>query len=335
MISIKSYLIRSFGFEEASRRAIGVLLQALEAHAVQGDDIDYEQFRSHIRELSRRFTEQTTADELLVVAGAVAASLREYGERTTRYVRAQSAEYQQMLSMLTETIATMTQGSERSITRLRDIEKQLESASIIEDVRTIRLKLGQCLESLREEVEAQENTAAVTATELRESIARSHAYLESVVGEVQRDPVTGLPGRQAAEAAFAEAAASTRSYYVIAFIADRIQAINSRFGYAVGDRVLRKICSHFRGALSADDHIFRWRGPSFVALVESGPAISDVRREVAQIWGTKMDELTQVGSRSVLLPISATCAVFPMTRTVGMLTEKIDQFVTSQGFVDS
>ncbi len=331
MISIRRYLAkRDSRVEDVLRRALGVLLQAIEAHAVPGDEVDYEQFKSSIREIASQFTDETPAEELLVIAGAVASSLKEYGQRTTRFVRAQSAEYQQMLSMLTETVAAVTQGSERSVARLREIEKQLERASVIEDVRTLRLKLGQCLESMREEIAQQEMRAAVTAAELRASIEKSQASLHVVSSHEENDPVTGLPGREAAEAALKEAIESKRCYYAVVFVANRVQAINSRFGYAVGDRVLRKLCEHFRAALSAEDRIFRWRGPSFMALVERGPAVDDVRKEIARIAGAKIEEMMEIGARSVLLPISASIAVFSMSPSVKLLAAKIDQFAASQ-----
>src|SRR5579884_691790 len=49
MISIRRYLAkRDSRVEDVLRRALGVLLQAIEAHAVPGDEVDYEKFKSSI-----------------------------------------------------------------------------------------------------------------------------------------------------------------------------------------------------------------------------------------------------------------------------------------------
>jgi diguanylate cyclase (GGDEF)-like protein len=331
VLSIKRYLVNGDArAEQALRRVIGVLLHAVEAHAVHGDEVDYEQFRSGLRDIASQFTDATPPQELLVMAGAVATSLKEYAERTSRYVRTQSAEYQHMVAMLTETVAIITDGSDRAVTRLRDIEKQIERASVIEDIRSLRLKLGQCLESIQEEIQQQENQAAVTAADLRAHMEKSQAIMQSVLPDHGVDPVTGLPSRAAAEAALTVAAKGEHDLYAVVFVADRVQAISSRFGHAVGDRVLRKVCEHFRSALSAEDRVFRWSGPTFVALLARGRAVEDVRKEIARIASAKLEDVIEIGARSVLLPISASWSVFPMTSSPKLLIGKIDQFARSQ-----
>jgi len=332
VVSIKRYLVSDSARPEAAlRRVISVLLQAVETHSVEGDKVDHEQFQASIRQITATLTEQTAAEELLVIAGAVAGALKDHAERTTRFVRAQSREYQRMLAMLTETVASITQGSEQSVNRLRDIERQLERTTVIEDVRLLRMKLEQCLESMREEIRQQEASAAATVAELQASLERAQANFQAVAVNEAADPVTGLAGRMAAEAALQEAIASRRACYVVVIVANRVQAINARFGYAVGDRVLHKLCHHFRSALSAADRMFRWQGPALLALLERSHSVDDVRKEIARIAAVKIEDAIEIGSRSVLLPISGSYTVFPVSSSLKLLIARIDQFIASQG----
>ena len=101
MISITKYLRdRTRDDEAALRRTVSLLLQLIELHAIEGDALDYAQFRSGIHEITSRFSENTPSEEILVISGKVATSFKEYTERTTRFVTAQSAEFQRMLNML-------------------------------------------------------------------------------------------------------------------------------------------------------------------------------------------------------------------------------------------
>jgi diguanylate cyclase (GGDEF)-like protein len=320
--------------DEVFRRIIAILLQAIEIHAVEGDAVDCQHFKFSIRHAADQFSDTTTADEALVMAGSVTATLCEYGERTTRYIRLQSAEYQHMVTMLAETIVAITQGSERGTNHLRDIEKQLKGASVIEDVRLLRLKLGECLESIQEQIEAQAYEAATTASRLTASIAESERRIQESALPVDCDPVSGVPGMRAAEAALFHAVQSGRHVYAAAVVPNSIQAINSRFGESAGDRVLARIRQELERHISAEDRVFRWQGPCFVLLLERGPSLDAVRAEMSRIVGAKIEDVTEVGARSILLPISLAWSIFPTSGAkLRDILLKINQFVTAkEGF---
>jgi hypothetical protein len=240
MISITKYLRdRTRDDEAALRRTVSLLLQLIELHAIEGDALDYAQFRSGIHEIASRFSENTPSEEILVISGEVATSLKEYAERTTRFVKAQSAEYQRMLNMLTETIAATTQASDRTVDRLRGVERKLEKACVLEDVRLLRMQLHECLASIREEIQSQQLRAADPSrcVQPRTGTGGVQPVLAPVL---ETDPITGLPGRALAESALQNASIKGGPYWAAVIVVDRIASINSRFGYAVGDRLLRR-----------------------------------------------------------------------------------------------
>jgi GGDEF domain-containing protein len=332
MISIKRYLAKhNPGAADVFRRVITILLQAIELHAVEADEADHNQFRSTIREVTDQFTDDTPAEQSLVIAGSVAATLRDYNERTSRYIRAQSSEYHRMISMLTETVLDVTHGSKRSTQRLREIEQQLERASVIEDVRILRLKLDQCLQSIQEEIQQQATEAATTVGRLSETIKESEGKLEAAAASADSDLVTGLPGATTAERALVSTAQGGRNTYAVAVVPNTLQAINARYGREAGDHVLRKVCEHLCNSLSPGDAVFRWRGPCFLALLERGPEVEEVRSEMAAIAGTKIENVTEIAGRTVLLPITLSWSAFAINGSRRELVLRIDQFVATQG----
>jgi hypothetical protein len=251
MISIKRYLTNNPSeIEEVFRRVIQILLNAIEIHATQdGDEVDYADFKRTFHGIAGQFSDQTPAKEALVMAGSAAATLREYGKQTTKYIRAQNAEYHRILTMLTDAIVGISQGSERSTTRLREIEHQLERAAVIDDVRTLRVRLGECLTSIQEECEHQAREAAAMTARLTQSIAESETRVQVASPCPEEDPVTRLPGISAAERAITKLIATVPHAYVVGVIPSNIQAINSRFGHAVGDHVLQQIREELQTSL--------------------------------------------------------------------------------------
>lgn len=85
------------------------------------------------------------------------------------------------------------------------------------------------------------------------------------------DPLTGVLNRRALAIALAEAvSASTRSRRPLAllmFDLDHFKQVNDRYGHAVGDEVLRGLCTRIGVRLRAQDVLARYGGEEFVLLL--------------------------------------------------------------------
>ena len=76
-----------------------------------------------------------------------------------------------MIAMLTETVADLSGQTDVSVARLQAIEKQVERASELDDIRTLRASLGDSLQALREAAAEQRSSSAATVERLRSQIA--------------------------------------------------------------------------------------------------------------------------------------------------------------------
>lgn len=319
---------------EALLRMARLLVHAIELHAVKGDAADYEKFRADMQQVQQSLAERPTPSEILVLAGTVVTALEGYNRRTSRFMQIQCAELQAMVSMLTKTMTALSTGSEASVARLQSIEQHLHKASMIEDFQTARLRLAECLEGLRAEITRQKEESARTVSAIKTELSKSQERLASAPGlprqELRPDPVTGLPGRAAAEAALLEAGRENRTVYAAVFALDRLDLINTRFGYAMGDRVLLTYSQLVAQALSGADQLFRWSGPALVALLErEGQQMPEVREELARFANQRVERTFQAGGRSALLPVAANWALFPLAhfRPVQLLFYQMDNFV--------
>jgi GGDEF domain-containing protein len=311
-------------------RVIRLLIQGIALHAVEGDPVDYQSFRGDMQEQLDVVEGDPSPADLMVSVGAILKSLEGYNARTTRHLRMQGAELHHMIAMLTRTVAMLGAGSQESVVRLREIEGQLEKASAIEDVRVLKARLADCLESIRNETKRQKTDSSRTVASLQEEIRETRTRISAAGAGPVLDPTTGLPARAAAQAALAEWSLNPKPPYAGLFIVDRILLFNSRFGYEVGDRVLKAYLEELRSRLPTGDQLFRWSGPAFLVLLHRADRIEKVREQLRFLLPGKIERNFELSKRSVLLSISATWAVFPIAPPLEGLIEQLDSFLGSQ-----
>lgn len=332
MISLKTYLLGDHNkkdVEGSYRRMIDLILQAISLHAVSGDTADYERFRSDMNAFGGRLTPELSMEERFVVVGEALRALEDYNRHTSRFLRIQNAELHNMISMLTQTVIAVSANSETSVAGLQGIEKSLEEARMLEDVRVVKAHLGECLHSVRGEALRlkEEGKAALESIQLE--LAQSQERLGGFSVGSHLDTATGLPGKVEAERGLHEAVASPGTKFLLLAVINRWEAVNARFGFAIGDQVLAIAVEHFRGALPAEDKLYRWNGPALLGVMSRTADIGVVRDEVRRFADKKLEKIFVIGARSVLLPISASWAIFPLVQPIDALRRKVEIFITA------
>jgi GGDEF domain-containing protein len=288
-----------------------LLLQAIGLHAVEGDKVDYDWFSSTIAGLQTSLSQDPSPENVLAITGAAVKTLEEYNRRTSRFIRATSIELQVIVGMLTEAMAQISTGSQTSIHRLQELQKQIEHASQVEDVRTLKLGLSDCLHSIRGECDRQRDEADQAVANLRRGIQEARETKVPEAGPVS-DPLTGLLLRPGAEEAIQAACDSGAHTYTGLFLMDRLPAITARFGADLGDEVLLFFLQHLSTALTGNDTLFRWSPTSFLALIERRESPDLVRREMAKLLAHRLERTFKIGDRSVELQVTSTWVVVPL-----------------------
>ena len=323
-ISLKRYLYsEELALAESLHRMVQLLLEAIRMHAVVADPAEHEKFQKDIAAFENQLNEEVTPKEILVLAGAVVKTLEEYNRQTTRFVRMQSAELQSMLAMLMETVAALSAGSDRSVARLQAIERQLERAAAVEDIRAVKAKLSECLLSLREEAQRQREEMARTISELKGQIeqAQQRRLPPRAVGRSK--------GRDEAEQALRLAYERGGHVYAAVFVVDRMDLVSGRFGPSVSEQLVRYFQYHLAQGLLSSDEVYRWDASSLLVLMERSYGVEQVRAEVQRVASVRLEKTIQIGTRTVLLPITSHSAVTPVfeARSLAELISDLDAVV--------
>jgi GGDEF domain-containing protein len=331
MISIARFL--SFRPQKADHtdccRALQLLLHGLALHAIEGPQKEYQEFRRTMFALYSGIIEDTeTPDSIMGTVSAALQTLAEYSMRTSAQLQSRQAELKSVISLLAQGVATLAAKSTESVDRLKELEQRLISAHDAADVRDIKSRLSNCITELNSEIEVQERRTDGDLRSLQDGIADAHRFT-AVDGDV--DPVTGLPGVQNAEADIELLAKEGTPAHIAVFVIRRLQQISARYGYAAGDEVLAYFATYLGSALPATDVLFRWHGPSFLAVLRRSEPEVKLQQEIRRVVHGVMEHEFNLKNRVAVVPIACSWAMFPAGAPIAVFRKQVQQFVASEG----
>lgn len=331
MISLKRFLSANGADAKSDSRLAWLILEAVSCHAIESDPQELEAFRTCLRQIVEKMEESDNGAQMLVLTGEAIKTIETYNRGVQRSVSSQVKELQAIVSLFARSMLQVSKSTAGSAAKLRNIERQIEKSSQTEDLRVLKTQLEESLGTICAEAAEQERRSEEISGQLRDTMNRPEAAAIMSEAVADLDMVTGLPNFRAAEQAIRSAVAARTSTYAVLFCVDRVEVINSRFGFSVGDRILMLFGQHLAQRISSTDRLFRWRGPGFLALLDrSGPEIS-IRAEIARMVSARLEQEIELGGRSVLLPIGASWMLTGLAdSTMDALTKKLDAFSATQ-----
>ena len=335
IVSLKRYLTgeatKPAGLGDALSRFVQSVLHGLELNAVEGDKAEYRAFREQLHSLATRVAASNDPAELLILAGGLNNCIETYHRFLNRFIRVQGREYCTIVSMLTRLVGDLAGATGGSVARLHKIEGDLERAAGSDDIRVARAQLSECVEAIRSERAIRIEEAAAIKRNLELAVEESAARLRDIPGTAEFDSCTGLGARRAAETAIADCIASARHVYAILFVLDRLQSINLRYGYAVGDQMLVRMCTDLESQLGAATPKFRWGGPALLFLLDRPDSFPVVQSAMKRIVSRRTEETIEIDQRSIFLTVTYSSAIVPLFQGIPAreISLKLDQLAAA------
>jgi GGDEF domain-containing protein len=332
MISIKKFLNKDDSQSgDAYERMALLLLQGIGLHAVEGEQMDRNSFQATIGDLQKSLAEDPSPTNILVATGAALKAMQDYNRRTSHFIQAKGMELQSIVGMLTSSMAQISTASQTSIGKLQDLQKQIEHAVMLDDMRSVKVRLSDCLESMRTESERQRTQSVRAVAEMKQVLQKAQSSKPpEASASVDADRITGLPLRAEAELAMEAACNEGAHVYAGLFVIDRIRAISTRFGGDLCNQVQMFFLQHLSGGLSPQDQFFRWGPASFLALLRREEPGDQVRKELARFLSGRIEQTFEIADRAVTLPIACTWVVVPLFESsYDQILRKLDAFTAA------
>jgi GGDEF domain-containing protein len=317
-------------------RVVQLLLETVAQHAVEYDPAELHAFRTELRQIQGQLAAAAGAPDYLVRAGEANRAIDTYNRGVERYIRGQSAELNAIIALLTNALLSVVARAQLSAGNLRQLEHELHKASQLDDLRLLKSKMSDALQTICD----QANQAELHTKELRNQIAETQsmhrramgAPMAPVEGSCEVDPLTGLSGRKQALDYMNHLAQSGRAFYVLVMAIERLDIINSRFGSTSGDHVTLRVSQHLAQGLSCDDQLFRWRGGCFVAVLIRHQPVEIVRAEASRLCADRPEIELGIGDRHVIMRVSMAWNLMPVLKDseAAELNRRLEAFAGEQ-----
>jgi GGDEF domain-containing protein len=232
---------------------------------------------------------------------------------------------QSAILLLTESLAKISEESAGSARNLERIAGEIESLPEAGDLAESAGRVGNCLAVIRDE-----------AARLKKQYSGIRGDLDRLQGQVENtgkppseiDSVTGLGGQDEGTKAVRAACASGGSSHAVVFAADRMEALNLRFGFAAGDQILLLLAQHIAQSLQPGDLMFRWRGPCFLLLLKRSTSDARVQAEMTGILASRLKHTLNMGTREVVVQVTGSWTILSLTADTDMkdVMRRVDEF---------
>ena len=305
------------------------MLTGVARHTLGVNEDELSAFREGMLALASQVHEQASAAELENTVSQALNLLIEYNDRSLKFNVTHTSELKAVMRTMTETLTYLSESRTRSVHQLQFMERELEQATQIDDLRLLRARLIACLDVVRDETVRLQSESQARSNEVRQQIDRAVKIVEPPVRFGAMDIVTGLPSRRSAERTISEAVTQNVEHAVAIFVVRRLNSINAKYGRAAGDEVMLRVTNHFAQHLSAATFLYRWSGPSLVALITALGNKEEIRKAWNKAASVKQEISLEVKQRAVfvVVEISMSFQVITKATVPEELFQGLDRFV--------
>ena len=294
-------------------RVVILLLEGIRLHGVEGEKNKHATFAERMTRHESEFElVQQNPNRMLVVLGSILCTVRDYNHQVATDIGNGRRELQRMIIMLTKAMAGQLDGGQRNLTVLETFERQIETASAFDDLKTVRATLETCLASIQAE-RIRQATQHATLRKMMNEVVSNPAVAGSFASKGE-DSLTGLPNMSSAQTRLAEMIESGFTAYAVALRLDSLQIINARYGHQAGDDFILRASQLLAQYLQPGDLLFRWSGSVLLAILVNPNSVDLARADIERLTSKIREHTTTVGSNSVMFRICASSTCLPIQR---------------------
>ncbi len=299
-----------------------LLTKISDAAAVVDDDAAFD-FKADVKVLAGICSKSQLSEDALRTADVAVQLLEDYNRDITMHLRRQQRTLANLVKAMADTVASVAPDDSAPAQRLRKMADRLVSEQTAALLEELNQSVSHCLHTFREEMLHQKAESDRLIISLRREI-ESGPQTDLDRNDAEVDHATNLPQKHACIQVMNTSIESGKRRFVAVIVLTRLRGVNLKFGRDVGDRVLCRFAEHVEQQILPTDQLFRWNGPTLVAVMDRNETLERVRAEVRRMVDLNVEEVLTLNGREVTTPIAAEWFVFQLLTTVHSAEKQIN-----------
>lgn len=335
MISIKKYLLAGGGSRqpgvadeprldpacaEVLFNLLTGLFERINEQVLAGDRC--EDLRAQLATVKSLLKLDLAPEEASEIEDATTRILGSYQATAQQTATNTAVEMQHILGMLNQALMVLAGGSERSISRLQQIQDSLKRTSMLQDIIALKSSLADTVKFVQQESAREQQTAAKEFAAFETDVRKAR----NSIGNTFK----GLPARPDGLRAITEGVKSVppnQALYVVAFLFDRLESTVQRYGAAVAEELIFRVIKERLQPLSTGSKAFRWSSSSLVGVFHRLRDVFSLRAQLAELNRSPMVHRVTLGNRVAVLTLSPSYLVTEGNSELpAPLIEEVDRF---------
>ncbi len=249
--------------------------------------------------------------------------LQSFKARLQKADQERADDFRKILSILNEAFASLDSGGERSGVRMKQLERSLQDASKMEDLRSLKVHLSNVLQFVRQESEdeSQKTRSALEALGAQLEVAHQAAVkyaggklasrehgLAYLAGEIDQENENVL--------------------YAGLFVADALRAVRLRHGNQVSEGLLCDISRKLLGKVVPDAQAFEWSSDALLVVWRSKENFTSVSEHVRNALNVPLENRAFVGTRVANFSLSVRSLLVEARGKLDQIVSNLDQFMS-------
>ena len=245
---------------------------------------------------------------------------------------AREKEFRELILILRDALSGLAGRGESFHDQMVETGVRLSRLSELEDIRTLKRRLTEEVDSLKRAVEEKHREDRAHFSELTERVCDLESTLEQTKKEASVDGLTGVANRRTYDQTLEEwirrhAGQGTGFVYALVDL-DDFKMVNDEHGHVVGDRVLRCAASALSDGVRKNDFVARYGGEEFAVML-ADTKLANGRDRIADLVakiGVSRYKYKHLGeARWVQFTVSAGVTEFVKGDDVESLVQRADE----------
>jgi GGDEF domain-containing protein len=296
----------------ARGRIATILLEGFARHAFACSEAQRADFESEMEMLGARFESVQDDEAATRLAWEAVERVESWAALSKDFVAEEGKRTRDALALLVGSLVEGFHGMAGGAGNLLEIEAELENTPATEDLAALNAGLRGFLGQICDEISGLRRRNS----DLLRDLDRA--------ARLDIDSATGLPGISSAVRAIRTAMDQGMARHIYGFRLENLEVTNHRLGFHAGDQVLLFFAQYVAQRLKPGDVLFRWRGPTFLAVSAEAGAAADL----GKILGSRLEHSITIGSREVNVPVVSSWTTVKIAPNSSMddVLRRLDEF---------